>query len=73
MSIILTICARGGSKGIKNKALIKLGNKKLIDYTLVIARKIKFVDCIVISTDSSEIIKHCNKSCVPQLLNGIFL
>ena len=62
MSIILTICARGGSKGIKNKALVKLGNKKLIDYTLVIARKIKFVDCIVISTDSSEIIKHCNKN-----------
>ena len=60
MSVILTICARGGSKGIKNKALVKLGNKKLIDYTLIIAQKIKFIDCIVISTDCNKIIKHCN-------------
>jgi len=60
MSVILTICARGGSKGIKNKALVKLGNKKLIDYTLIIAQKIKFIDCIVISTDCDKIIKHCN-------------
>lgn len=61
MSILITICARGGSKGLKNKALIKLKNKKLIDYTLDILKKINFKFKVVISSDSNNIINHCAK------------
>ena len=59
MSVLLTICARGGSKGLRNKALLKINKKKLIDYTINIAQKIDFVKNIVVSTDSEKIIEHC--------------
>ena len=30
IKILCTICARGGSSGIKNKNLLKIGNKTLV-------------------------------------------
>ena len=55
MSILCTICARGGSKGLKNKALKKIFNKPLISYTIKQAIKSKLFDEIVVSTDSKKI------------------
>ena len=55
MSILCTICARGGSKGLKNKALKKIFNKPLISYTIKQAIKSKTFDEIVLSTDSKKI------------------
>ena len=51
MNILCTICARKGSKGLKNKNFLKIYNKKLIFYSIDQAKKIKSIDDIVISTD----------------------
>ncbi len=53
--IICTICARGGSKGVKNKNIKPLHGKPLIAYTIEQAIKSKLFEHIVISTDSDEI------------------
>lgn len=55
MSIICIICARSGSKGLKNKTLKKINNKPLIAYTISLARRSKIFNHIVVSTDSKKI------------------
>ena len=55
MNILCTICARKGSKGIKNKNMIILNNKKLIDISITQAKKSNLFSKIVVSTDSSII------------------
>ncbi len=52
---------RGGSKGLKNKAIKKINKKPLFYYTLNTAKKTKLFDKIVISTDSNKIIQECEK------------
>lgn len=61
MKTVLLIPARSGSSRIKNKNLLKLGNLKLIEHTIILAKKIKFIDKIFISTDSDEILKISKK------------
>lgn len=55
--ILCTICARGGSKGVKNKNLRLLNGKPLIAHTIDQAKKSKLFDHIVVSSDSDEINK----------------
>jgi len=57
MKILCTICARAGSKGIRNKNLINFFGKPLVKHTLDQAKKIKFFNSIVVSTDSKKIQK----------------
>lgn len=60
MKILITICARGGSKGIPGKNIKPINGKPLIYYTLYLANQFKevFVNTdIVLSTDSEEIKK----------------
>lgn len=58
MSILITICARGGSKGIPGKNIKDMNGKPLIWYTIQTAKqfqeRVPDVD-IVLSTDSDEI------------------
>ena len=49
MKYIAIIPARAGSKRIKNKNIIKLNNKKLIDYTIDAAAKCKKIYKIGVS------------------------
>ncbi len=49
------IFARGGSKGIKNKNIVKINNKPLIYYTIKEAKKSKYISRIVVSTDDKKI------------------
>lgn len=53
--IITVIPARGGSKGIPRKNLRLLDNRPLIYYTIDSAKKSKWIDKIVVSTDDDEI------------------
>ena len=53
--VLCTICVRSGSQEIKNKNLIKIKGKPLFTYTLLKAKKISFIDKIVLSTDSKKI------------------
>ena len=60
--ILCTICARGGSKGLKNKNIKKINGKELINYTIDLAKKIKFFSHIVASSDSKQILKIAKKN-----------
>ena len=53
--IVALIPARGGSKGIKNKNIIDLCGKPLISYTIQAALESKYIDKVIVSTDSQEI------------------
>ena len=55
MKILGTICARGGSKGVKNKNIKNLVGKPLIGYTIEYLKKWGKTDRIVCSTDSEKI------------------
>ena len=57
MKTIAIIPARGGSKGIKNKNLIPILGKPLIQYTIDSAIKCELLDDIWISSDSENILK----------------
>jgi CMP-N-acetylneuraminic acid synthetase len=60
MNILITICARGGSKGIPGKNIKMLNGKPLIGYTIDIAKRFqekhRNVE-IALSTDSDDIIR----------------
>ena len=57
MNMLTLICARGNSKGIKNKN-IKIFNKKpLIYYSIQQALKSKYIKEVFVSTDSKKIAK----------------
>ena len=60
--ILCVICARGGSKRLKNKNLKKLFGKPLIYHTISQALKSKIFNNIVFSSDSSELRKISKKS-----------
>ena len=58
MNLLITICARGGSKGIPGKNIKKLNGLPLIAYSIKLAKKVKieFTNVtIALSTDSNEI------------------
>lgn len=60
MKVLITICARGGSKGIPGKNIRPLNGKPLIGYSIDCANKFKekYPDTeIALSTDSDEIIR----------------
>lgn len=59
--ILAIIPARGGSKGIPNKNIVKVGGKPLIAWTIDETRKSKYIDKVVVSSDNDEILKVAQK------------
>mgnify|MGYP001283107739 CR=1 FL=1 len=55
MNILAVIPARGGSKGIPKKNLIKLLGKPLIVYTIEAAKSSKKISKLILTTDDKEI------------------
>lgn len=53
--ILAVIPARGGSKGIKDKNTIDLNGKPLIAYSIISAMESRYIDEVVVSTDSGKI------------------
>ena len=49
--ILGIITARAGSKGIKNKNLIKVNNRPLIYWPIKALKKSKYVDQFILSSD----------------------
>jgi CMP-N-acetylneuraminic acid synthetase len=49
--------ARGGSKGIKRKNIVPCAGKPLIAWTIEAAKKSKFIDRYIVSTENAEIEK----------------
>ena len=60
MKILGFIPAREGSKGIKNKNLVKFNGRPLIFNTIHLSKKLKFVVPFV-STNSTKILKYAKK------------
>ena len=62
MNILITVCARGGSKGIPGKNIKLLNGKPLIEYTLKSAEifSLRYNSKIAISTDDDKILSVCN-------------
>jgi len=60
-NVILTICARGDSKGVLGKNIKPLLGKPLIEYTINQAKSLPFVDRIIVSTDDLKIKKVAEK------------
>lgn len=55
MEILALILARGGSKGLPRKNIVKLCGKPLIAYAIEQARASKYINRIIVSTDDEEI------------------
>lgn len=59
--ILCTICARGGSKGVKNKNIRPIAGLPLIAHTINQAKECGLFKHIVVSTDSDEIASTAQK------------
>lgn len=57
MKRLCTICARGGSKGVKGKNIRLLMGKPLIAYSIEQARGTGLFDLLAVSSDSDEILE----------------
>ena len=68
MKIICTICARGGSKGLKKKNVRLLKGKPLIAHTLLQANSTDIFDAISVSSDSKEILDVASDYGVEHLI-----
>ncbi len=65
-NILVTIAARGGSKGVKNKNIRLLAGKPLIDHTVRQALAWGRASRVVVSTDSKAI-ADCARRCGAQV------
>ena len=76
MKVLAVIPARGGSKGVKKKNLLKINNKSLVNISISQAKASKYISKIVLSSDSSSILKEGIKAgckyCIrrPKNLSG---
>lgn len=61
MNFIGIIPARAGSISIKNKNIVKLNGKPLINYTIIAAKNSILRDNFIVSTDDPKIIKLCKE------------
>lgn len=61
MKIVAIIPARGGSKGIPKKNIKLLDGKPLISYTIEHAKKSKYINKVVVSTEDGEIAEISKK------------
>ena len=65
--ILAIIPARSGSKGIKNKNLIKINNISLVGHAINCLKKIKMIDHIHVSTDGKKIFNEAKNHNLPPL------
>ncbi len=56
MSRICTVCARGGSKGVKNKNIRDLMGKPLIAHSIHQAKSTNLFEAVIVSSDSEDIL-----------------
>jgi CMP-N-acetylneuraminic acid synthetase len=59
-NVLALIPARGGSKGVPLKNLKEIGGRSLVCHAIVQAVESKYIDHVVVSTDSTEIASHAH-------------
>lgn len=55
--VLAIIPARGGSKGVPRKNILELAGKPLIAWTIEAAKKSKYIDRLILSSEDDEIIE----------------
>ena len=73
MNSFAIILARGGSKGIKNKNLINVSGKPLIEWTIDHCLNCKYIEETFVSSDSNEILEFAVKKKVSPILRPLQL
>ena len=68
MMRLCTVCARGGSKGVKNKNIRLLHGKPLIQHTIAQAIESELFDEIAVSSDSPEILEAARAAGATRLI-----
>ena len=68
--IIAVIPAKGDSKRLPSKNLLRINGKSLIEYAVKYAEKSSKVDSIFVSTDSKEISAHARQLGVGVIMRG---
>ncbi len=61
MKVLSVVCARAGSKGLKNKCIEKIGQKMVIEYTIEYSLSLGEDVRTIVSTDINEVIDYCKK------------
>ena len=61
---LAVILARGGSKRIPGKNLVKLNGKPLLWYTFESSKNSKYIDEVILSSDDSKIIEFSKKNSI---------
>ncbi|PJO41192.1 acylneuraminate cytidylyltransferase family protein [Lysinibacillus xylanilyticus] len=59
--VLAIIPARGGSKGVPRKNIKELAGKPLIEWTIEEAKKSKYIDRIIVSSEDKEILQVAQK------------
>ncbi len=59
MKVLSVVCARAGSKGLQNKCMARIGEKRVIEYAIEYSLSLGEHVKTVISTDIEELIAYC--------------
>jgi N-acylneuraminate cytidylyltransferase len=59
--VLAIIAARGGSKGLPGKNIIDLGGKPLLAWSIEAARRSRYIDRLILSSEDEEIIAVAEK------------
>jgi len=59
--VLAVVTARGGSKGLPRKNVLNLAGKPLIAWTIEAAKKSRYIDKAVLSSEDEEIIETASK------------
>lgn len=62
MKVLSVVCARAGSKGLKNKCTLKIDNKMVIEYAIEYSLSLGKNVSTVVSTDIEKVIDYCKKN-----------
>lgn len=59
MKVLSVVCARAGSKGLKNKCVTRIADKMVIEYSIEYSLSLGKDALTVVSTDIESIIEYC--------------
>lgn len=60
--VLSVVCARAGSKGLKNKCIARIGGKMVVEYSIEYSISLGDKVKTVVSTDIKELIDFCEKN-----------
>ncbi|UCG70792.1 MAG: hypothetical protein JSV09_07290 [Thermoplasmata archaeon] len=70
MKVLSVVCARAGSKGLRNKCIAKIRDKMVVEYSIEYSLSLGDNVKTVVSTDIEEIIDHCEKRNIAYIRRG---